>query len=262
MHQPTQINHQTSSSQHHKSERIDKFISNQITDVTRTIVKQYLKKGLVKVNGVVVKKAEYKINPETDIVMFNGRTIEYKKNIYIMLNKPKGVVCSTKDGLSPTVLSLVPKSMQRKGLFPAGRLDKDTEGFVLITDDGDLAHRMLSPKHHVSKVYYVELEKEYDDSYDQKFKDGIQLKTGEKCLPAEFHKGKNSKSCYVVLHEGMYHQVKKMFEKLENKVTYLKRVQIGSIKLDSKLALGESIEILYKNIEKILINVAFTPDCD
>jgi len=211
-----------------------------------------LKRGLVSVNGVVIRCADIKIHPEIDLITLNGEEISYKKHIYIMLNKPQGVVCSTRDGLSPTVLSLVPEHLQRKGLFPAGRLDKDTEGFVLITDDGELAHKMLAPKSHVPKKYYVELQDNYNDNYSSRFSEGIRLITGEQCLPAEFFKGETLSSCYVVLHEGMFHQVKKMFEALGNKVVFLKRIQIGGLELDKNLALGECLEIMHKNVEKLL----------
>ena len=177
----------------------------------------------------------------------------------IMLNKPQGVVCSTRDGLSPTVLSLVPAELMRKGLFPAGRLDKDTEGFVLITDDGELAHKMLSPKNHVPKLYYVELEKPVENFYDEKFENGITLSTGEECLPAKLFKNPNDiYSCQVVLHEGMFHQVKKMFEAIGNKVVFLKRLQIGGLPLDGNLQTGKCIEILHKNVDKLLEHPDFT----
>lgn len=194
-----------------------------------------------------------KINPDEDVIVLDEKVISYKKHIYIMLNKPQGVVCSTKDGLSPTVLSLVPDELMRKGLFPAGRLDKDTEGFVLITDDGELAHKILSPKNHVPKLYYVELENEVDDDYAEKFENGITLNTGEKCLPAQFLKNmENLHSCKVVLNEGMFHQVKKMFEAIGNNVVFLKRLQIGGLPLDGNLERGKCIEILHKNVEKLL----------
>ncbi len=198
-----------------------------------------------------------KINPDEDTVFLKGEEITYRKYIYIMLNKPQGVVCSTRDGLSPTVLSLVPESLMRKGLFPAGRLDKDTEGFVLITDDGELAHRMLSPVSHVPKVYYVELRDEISPEYEEKFAQGITLSTGEKCLPAKIIPLENSRTCHVILNEGMFHQVKKMFEALSNKVVFLKRIQIGGMPLDADLQLGECREILHKNVERLLERPVF-----
>lgn len=241
-----------SSSQRHNGIRLDKYISNQRQDISRSQVKILLKRGLVTVNEKAIKNADYKINPDTDSVKLEGQEIEYKNHIYIMLNKPQGVVCSTKDGLSPTVLSLVPPNLMRRGLFPAGRLDKDTEGFVLITDDGELAHKMLSPKNHVAKLYYVELQNEFCDFYKEEFKNGMTLLSGEKCLPAECYQGETSKECYVVLHEGMFHQVKKMFEALNNKVVFLKRLKIGGLELDKNLQPGQCVEILHKNVEKLL----------
>lgn len=232
--------------------RLDKFITSQRSDISRSQIKIILKQGRVTVNGTVKKKSEEKIFPSRDIIKLDGEEIIYKKYIYIMLNKPQGVVCSTKDGLSPTVLSLVPDEMKREGLFPAGRLDKDTEGFVLLTDDGELSHRMLSPKNHVPKLYYVKLESPWQNDYSERFSSGITFRDGTECLPAEFHKGETETECYVVLHEGMFHQVKKMFEVLSNKVVFLKRLQIGGLKLDEKLACGECSEIMHKEVEKLL----------
>lgn len=232
-------------------ERLDKVISNQM-QISRTEAKEFIRKGTVTVNDRVVRSSDEKINPDTDIVKVNGEAVEYRKFIYLMMNKPQGVVCSTKDGLSPTVLSLVPEKFMRKGLFPAGRLDKDTEGFVLITDDGELAHKMLSPKSHVPKVYYCELEHDGDLSYADKFKNGITLKTGEKCLPAELVFEKDMKTALVTLNEGMFHQIKKMFEALDNKVTFLKRIKIGGVELDVNLEKSECREMLHKEVDNLL----------
>ena len=169
-----------------------------------------------------------------------------------MMNKPQGVVCSTKDGESTTVLELVPENMRRKGLFPAGRLDKDTVGFVLLTDDGELSHRMLSPKSHVPKTYHVRLERPWEENYKQLFAQGMTIDGGEKCLPAEFEGSpENELECTLVLHEGKYHQVKRMFTKLGNKVVFLKRTAIGELPLDEKLAPGECLEIMHKDVERL-----------
>lgn len=233
-------------------QRLDKFVSSQLSGMSRNDVRELLKKGKVTVNGVITKKFDFKISPERDEVIADGVSISYREHIYIMLNKPQGVVCSTRDGLSPTVLSLVPENLMRKGLFPAGRLDKDTEGFVLLTDDGEFAHRILSPKKHVPKVYFVRLEKSYNEDYTEKFEKGMTLRTGEKCMPAQFYKTEKNDECYLVIHEGMFHQVKKMFEVLDNKVVYLRRVAIGGMRLDENLALGECKEIMHKNVENIL----------
>ena len=237
-------------------ERLDKFISNQ-NQISRSQVRILVQKGFVTINDIIEKSFDKKISPESDIIKVNGEEVSYRKHMYIMLNKPQGVVCSTKDGVSPTVLSLVPEKLMRKGLFPAGRLDKDTEGFVLLTDDGELSHKMLSPKNHVPKLYYCELENDIDDSYQTKFKEGITLSTGEECLPAELYCAEKSNAAFVVLNEGMFHQVKRMFEAVENKVIYLKRIQIGGLILDENLPLGECKEILHKDVDKLLVHFVF-----
>ena len=232
-------------------ERLDKFLANQ-GQRSRSQARILIKRGRVTVNGKAQTDPEAKIDPDADRIRIDGGDVAYRKYIYLMLNKPQGVVCSTRDGLSPTVLSLVPPQFQRKGLFPAGRLDKDTEGFVLITDDGELSHKMLSPKSHVPKLYYCELQREPEAGYGAAFASGMTLLDGEKCLPAQFVAGKKPKSGWVVLREGMFHQVKRMFETLGNQVVYLKRTRIGGLELDPKLDLGECREILHKEISAIL----------
>lgn len=233
--------------------RLDKFVSSQRTDLSRKDVKELCKRGRITLNGVVCKAYDQKLDPLSDIVAVDNQQLYYQKHIYIMLNKPQGVVCSTRDGASPTVLSLVPNEWRRDGLFPAGRLDKDTEGFVLITDDGELAHRILSPKSHVPKKYYVELEKPVVENYAEMFKSGMEIDGGDVCKPAElFEISQNPNACYVVLHEGMFHQIKRMFERLGNKVTYLKRISIGGLVLDENLPLGECLLIMHKDVEKFL----------
>lgn len=232
--------------------RLDRFVSNQIFEISRSEVKLLCKKGRITVNGKP-SKADMKIDAERDIVSVDGERVEYKEHIYIMLNKPKGYVCSTKDGDSPTVLELVPKELFREGIFPAGRLDKDTEGFVLLTDDGELSHKMLSPKNHVDKKYYVELEDDINDGTDVLFENGVIIDGNEKCMPARLIRiDGSSRSCYLVLHEGKFHQVKRMFASVGNKVVYLKRVSIGGLELDNKLPVGECLEILHKDAHKLL----------
>lgn len=233
-------------------QRLDKFISNQCFDISRSAVKDLVKKGQVSVNGKICKKADEKIDPERDEVCVSGRKIVYKKHLYIMLNKPAGVVCATRDGLSPTVLALLPDDLKRDGLFPAGRLDKDTEGFVLITDDGDLAHRMLSPKSHVPKLYYVRLKAVLCENAEERFSQGIILEDGTSCLPAELERI-NDRECYVTLHEGMFHQVKRMFISLDNEVSYLKRVRIGGVELDKSLPVGKVRELSAQEVENLLL---------
>ena len=234
--------------------RLDKFCSSQINDISRKDVKKLCSKGLIAVNGVIIKDSNTRISVD-DTVTVNGKEISYKKHIYLMLNKPAGYVCSTRDGKSPTVLELVPEEFMRKGLFPAGRLDKDTEGFVLLTDDGEFAHEILSPKKHICKEYFVRLEKEWNEEYRKIFAEGMEIDGGEKCLPAEFVGNISNKTeCNVILYEGKYHQIKRMFEAVGNKVVYLKRISMGNLPLDANLPLGGCLEIMHKDVEKMLAN--------
>lgn len=227
--------------------RLDKFISEQ-AGVTRSEAKRLLKKGEITVNGAVVRSADAQISPEADSIFVSGKEISYRKFIYIMLNKPGGVICATRDELSETVLELIPEELRRKGLFPAGRLDKDTEGFVFITDDGALAHKMLSPKSHVEKEYIVTLEAPFREEYIKAFADGITIDGGEKCLPAALIPTSDERVVRLILHEGKYHQVKRMMKAVGNCVVKLKRVRMGGISLDSALSSGSCREITAEEI--------------
>ena len=219
--------------------RADKYVSSQRTDLSRSDVKKLIRAGRVTCEGRKVSSPEEKI-PDGAEVCVDGVPIVYREHVYIMLNKPQGYVCSTREGASPTVLELVPPELRRRGLFPAGRLDKDTEGFVLITDDGALAHDMLAPGKHVPKKYFVRLEKEYNEN-------------DEKCLPAEAGPDPGDPfACTLILHEGKFHQVKRMFEAVGNRVIFLRRISIGNLGLDPNLGLGECLEIMHKDVEKLL----------
>lgn len=230
--------------------RIDKFVSEQ-AGITRSEAKTAIKKKQVTINGNIVKSADAKLDTEKDIVAYSGKELIYREFMYIMLNKPDGVVCATRDELSETVLQLLPPELIRKGLFPAGRLDKDTEGFVFITDDGALAHKMLSPKSHVEKEYIVTLEKPYEENYKDIFANGVTIDGGEKCMPATIIFTDDSKVVRLILHEGKYHQVKRMMQAVGNKVTHLKRIRIGGITLDEALSPGKAREITREEIEKL-----------
>lgn len=232
--------------------RLDRFVSSQRSDLSRSDVKELCRRGRVTVNGVTAKRSDISVDEEKDSVAVNGEPVTYRKHVYIMLNKPQGVLCATKDRLTETVLELIPPELRRDGLFPAGRLDKDTEGFVLITDDGELAHRMLSPKSHVPKTYFVRLEQPLDPSLKERFAQGLTIDGGELCLPAELIPEENACECRLVLHEGKYHQVKRMFQVCGNRVTYLKRIRIGALPLDPELPLGGCLEILHKDVDKLL----------
>ena len=223
-------------------QRLDKFLSNQM-NISRNDAKELIKKRFVTVNGDTAKLFDMKIDPERDAVSSEGKDVTYREHIYIMLNKPAGVVCATRDKLSETVLELIPEELRREGLFPAGRLDKDTVGFILITDDGGFAHDILSPKKHVDKKYFVILEKNITENDIELLKSGITIEVGEKCLPAEAVTAGKQNEIFLTLREGKYHQVKRMAEALGNRVLYLKRVSIGGLALDENLREGECREI-------------------
>ena len=230
--------------------RIDKFVSEQ-GGVSRSDAKAMIKRSQITVNGAPVRSADMKINPAKDRVAICGKDIFYRQFMYIMLNKPDSVICATKDELSETVLELLPEEFRRKGLFPAGRLDKDTEGFVFITDDGALSHKMLSPKSHVEKEYIVTLEMPAEERYAELFASGITIDGGEECLPARITMTDDPYVVRLVLHEGKFHQVKRMMQAVGNRVAHLKRVRMGGILLDPVLKSGECREITPEELETL-----------
>ncbi len=218
--------------------RIDKFLSN-MGVASRTESSKAARQGGILVNGVAVKKADVHIDPEKDVVTYLGRKIEYRKYTYILMNKPDGVVSATEDGRDKTVIDLLPEELQKLNLFPCGRLDKHTLGLVMLTDDGDLAHRLLSPKHHVKKKYYFESKfplTSEEISYLQK---GATLEDGYITKPSQIELFEDKKSGHITLVEGKYHQIKRMLESVNNKITYLERITFGSLSLDVNLARGE-----------------------
>lgn len=233
-------------------ERLDKILSSALK-ISRADVKKLMKKQSVTVNGVQVKSREMKIDPDTDEIRLNGRDVVYQKNIYLMMNKPEGVISASNDRSQETVVDLVPEEYRRDGLFPAGRLDADTTGFVLITDDGDFAHRILSPKNHVEKTYHARLAQRLSDGDIERFLSGIELKDGTLCLEARLRVIEDGETplVEVVIHEGKYHQVKRMFAALGNRVVQLRRIKIGGLSLDSTLAQGECREITREEIRLI-----------
>lgn len=233
--------------------RLDKFFSSQEI-LSRKEVKIELKAGNIKVNDSVPNSTECKIDTEKDHIYYKGKEIRYKPYVYIMLNKPQGVVSSTDDKINKTVLDLVPKELYRSDLFPAGRLDKDTVGFVLITNDGDFAHHILSPKNHIEKKYLVRLDKPISAEEIAKIEQGIALADGTVCRPARIktiEPGENP-LLEIAICEGKYHQIKRMFGVVGCGVTYLKRTQMGSLVLDENLAEGECREMLHNEVDKIL----------
>lgn len=221
-------------------ERIDKIISTQL-NITRSEAKALIKSKKVLLNGCAVKSPNDKADTEKDIIIVNGREIFFEKFVYIMMNKPKGVISST-DGRKTnekTVVDILPDHMQRKNLFPAGRLDKNTTGFMLITDDGNFAHDILSPKKHISKAYIAHLDKPFNDEMIADFKRGISI-SGDACLPAELEPVNGDYSvAKVEIRQGMYHQIKRMFKKYGIEVVELERISMGKLPLDRNLAYGE-----------------------
>ena len=218
--------------------RIDKFLSN-MGIATRTESSKAARQGGILVNGAVVKKADVHIDPEKDVVTYLGRKIEYRKYTYILMNKPDGVVSATEDGRDKTVIDLLPEELQKLNLFPCGRLDKHTLGLVMLTDDGDLAHRLLSPKHHVKKKYYFESKFPLTDDEISYLEKGATLEDGYVTKPSEIELFEDKKSGHITLVEGKYHQIKRMLESVNNKITYLERITFGPLVLDEKLARGE-----------------------
>ena len=225
-------------------ERLDKILASQGT-LSRKDVKEIIKKGRVTVNGNIVKDSAVKIVPEKDKVCIDGELLILKKHIYIMLNKPKGVVSASESDNDETVVDLVPEELFRKGFFPAGRLDKDTTGFVLITDDGDFAHRILSPKNHIFKTYLARLEHSLEKSDIELIESGITLADGTVLKEAKLEIVEDCEHPVVkiMICEGKYHQVKRMFAAAGNKVIELHRSMMGKLPLDDDLKSGECREI-------------------
>lgn len=233
-------------------ERLDKILASQGT-LSRRDVKEMIKKGRITLNGAVVKDSSVKIDENTDTVFVDGVQVILKKHIYIMLNKPQGVVSASDSETDKTVVDLVPDYLYRKGLFPAGRLDKDTTGFVLITDDGDFAHKILSPKNHIFKTYIAELEHSLAESDIKSLENGITLGDGTVLKEArvEVIEQSDKPLVKIMICEGKYHQVKRMFAATGNKVVSLHRSKMGELDLDENLKPGECREITAQELIKI-----------
>lgn len=235
--------------------RLDKFIANN-TEYSRTDIKNLIKKGEISVDGVLAKKSDMKVDTQTSKVTIHGERVSEFGLKYFMMNKPQNVVCSTDDKENQTVIDLLPKELQNKNLFPVGRLDKDSEGLLLLTNDGEFSHKILSSKNHVAKYYLVKLSRPFEDIYMEKFSNGIILSNGEECLPAKVIKWEQSDYFAVVeLFEGKYHQVKRMFASVGNHVERLFRFQIGNLELPPDLQKGNVLELLHKDLTEILKNI-------
>lgn len=217
--------------------RLDKFLVSMEIG-SRSQVKDFVKKGLVTVNGQFCKSSDLKINEEIDIIEYKGQRLQYRKYEYYMLHKPQGVVTATHDNHDKTVMDLLDSSVRKKDLFPVGRLDKDTEGLLLITNDGDLAHKLLSPKKHVDKTYLVYLAETIHDADIRKLESGVDIGEDKLTLPAKAIK-LTDKAMKLTICEGKFHQVKRMLKAVDNEVVYLKRLTFGNLTLDEDLESGK-----------------------
>lgn len=219
--------------------RLDKFLANAGIG-TRSEVKQYIKKGFIQINGIPAKKADLSISENSDEVLFQNNVVTLQKWFYYLMNKPQGVISATEDNFQQTVLDLLGKD-KRNDIFPVGRLDKDTEGLLLLTNDGALAHELLSPKKHVSKTYFAQIEGTVTNSDISIFKDGVKIDETFTALPANLKilsSGPISE-IEVEIFEGKFHQVKRMFQAVDKKVIFLKRLSMGPLTLDPTLKPGE-----------------------
>lgn len=234
-------------------ERLDKIISSQST-FSRKDARNLIKDGGVKVNGEVVTSPDAKFDMESDTLALFDKAFKVKRFVYIMLNKPAGILSAAKDVRAKTVIDLLPEKIYRRGLFPTGRLDKDTTGFMLITDDGDFAHRILSPKNHVFKTYEARLKHPLEDGAAERLERGITLSDGTACLPAyiEVLEEEDRPLIKVKIREGKYHQIKRMFAALGNEVVALKRTKIGDLALDDNLKSGECRKLTKDEVARIM----------
>ncbi len=229
--------------------RLDKYLADSGIG-TRSQVKQYIRKGMVTVNGTTVTSGDQKIYSESDIVLFQGKIIAREDYVYYMLHKPAGYVSATSDNISPTVISLI-QDATHSDIFPVGRLDKDTEGLLLITNDGDLAHRLLSPKKHVDKTYYVEVDSVIPKTAYEIFAKGMDIGEEKLTLPAKLEL-LSPQSAHLTIQEGKFHQVKRMFHGIGCEVTYLKRIQMGSLVLDPDLPPGAYRSLTAQELDTLL----------
>ena len=233
--------------------RLDKLLAN-MGYGSRKEVKLLLKQKAVTVDGVTVKDSAMHVNPEKQNVSVFGERVEYVEFIYLMMNKPPGVISATEDRYDQTVIDLLDPEYQHFEPFPVGRLDKDTEGLLLITNDGNLAHNLLSPKKHVPKWYYAKVDGIVTEADIEAFAQGVTLDDGYETKPGELKilvSGEQSE-IELMIQEGKFHQVKRMFEAVDKKVTYLKRLTMGTLQLDERLALGEYRELTEQELDLLV----------
>ncbi len=231
--------------------RLDKYLADMGVG-TRSEVKDYIRKGRVSVNKTVIKSPDFKTDTQKDTVLFDGNPVGYVEYEYFMLNKPQGVVSATEDRHDKTVVELI-AAKNRKDLFPVGRLDKDTEGLLLITNDGILAHELLSPKKHVDKVYYARIDGIVTNREVEAFREGVVIDEKVRTMPSKLTilavcEEENTSEIELVIHEGKFHQVKRMFKACGMHVSYLKRLRMGTLELDDTLKAGEYRKLTKKEI--------------
>ncbi|GCD12789.1 pseudouridine synthase [Clostridium tagluense] len=234
-------------------ERIDKVLSN-LGHGTRKEVKGLLKKGKVEIDGIIASDSAMKIDPDKAVIKVSGEEIKYRKHIYLIMNKPAGVVSATVDNHDETVIDLLDEQYHSFKPFPIGRLDKDTVGLLLITNDGELNHKLIAPKNHVDKVYYAEINKFIDEKDISTFKNGVVIDDGYKCMPAILEvlsANENGSEVMVTIQEGKFHQVKRMFESVNKKVVFLRRISFGPLKLDESLSEGQYRELTEEEINSL-----------
>jgi 16S rRNA pseudouridine516 synthase len=232
--------------------RIDRLLAN-MGYGTRKEVKKLLKSGVVKIDDVIVKDPKMQVNPDEQVVTVWGEEVQYKEFIYLMMNKPPGVISATEDIAQETVIDLLEEEDKIFAPFPVGRLDKDTEGLLLLTNDGQLAHQLLSPKKHVPKTYFAVIDGEVTEVDAEAFRQGVVLDDGYVTKPAELVILKSGirSDVEVTITEGKFHQVKRMFQAVGKRVVYLKRIQMGPLSLDESLELGEYRELTDEEVERL-----------
>ena len=233
--------------------RIDKVLAN-IGSGSRKEVKKLLKTGAVKVDGILIKDAKQHVDPEQQVITVYGEEVEYKEFIYLMMNKPPGILSATEDDRQETVVDILQEEDQVFAPFPVGRLDKDTEGLLLLTNDGQLAHRLLSPKKHVPKTYFAIIQGEVTESDVEAFQQGVVLDDGYHTKPGDLEilTSGSISEIKLTITEGKFHQVKRMFESVGKRVTYLKRLTMADLVLDETLELGEYRELTEEELEGLL----------
>ncbi|MGD6840962.1 pseudouridine synthase [Bacillus infantis] len=233
--------------------RIDKVLAN-LGYGSRKEVKKLLKDGSVTVNEEKIKDAKQHVDPEKDLIRINGEIVEYREFIYLMMNKPPGVISATEDNRDETVIDLLEAEDLIFEPFPVGRLDKDTEGLLLITNDGQLAHRLLSPKKHVPKTYFAVIDQEVTEEDIIAFRKGVILDDGYATKPGELNilKSGERSDIELTITEGKFHQVKRMFEAVGKKVVYLQRLSMGPLQLDETLELGEYRELTEEELQSLM----------